>query len=176
MAKPLTRGQKAAETRKRNAASGQQAATAPMPVNLEKVFIAFTDGLHRLEKAILHSGYGSYPERDDAPNPAALGYAVPRITEVQPPNSNKASGQSAPVSVLIEDVHSRTAALRTCIEALRDSLVHGIYLDQPRATEASGLNNAASQGPSKDALNWAFSNLSASEALVEEIQRYLFNS
>lgn len=178
MAKPLTRGQKAAETRKRNAAEAgnQQAArSAPAPMNasLEKVFIVFTEGLSRLERAVLQS----IGDRDDAPNPAALGYAIPRITEVPQGSAlgNKASSDSAPVSVMIDDVHGRSCGLRSRLETLRDALVHGAPPDAPR--EKGNVVDAAraSQGPSKDALNWSFSNLAASEALVEEIERYLLN-
>lgn len=179
MAKPLTRGQKAAETRNRNAAEAgnQQAARSaltPMNASLEKVFIVFTEGLSRLERAVLQS----IGVRDDVRNynPDAAPFPGLRITEApNPPNSNKALSDSAPVSVLIDDVYSRSSAHRARLEALRDSLVHGIHPDAPREKENAGIANVASQGPSKDALNWSFSNLAASEALVEEIERYLLN-
>lgn len=179
MATKLTPHQKAAETRKRNATTEQ---VPPVPrVKKETVVITaeqfmagikrLTDGFDTLDRL---EGLLSAVHRNDAPD---AGYSIPRITEVpQGVLGNKASSQSSPVSVLIDDVHSRTSALRGRLESLRDSLVHGIHPDQPRPSESIVQANLASQGPSKDALNWSFSNLAASEALVEEIQHYLLNN
>lgn len=179
MAKPLTRGQKAAETRKRNAAERE---VPPVPRNRTKTLVItaeqFMAGIERLTKGFATLDRleqivlaGKPDTRIELPEG---GYPIPRITEAPAPKGCNALNASVPVSVLIDDVHSRSSAHRARLEALRDSLVHGIHPDQPRP---GGVVQAdtPSQGPSKDALNWSFSNLAASEALVEEIERYLLN-
>lgn len=172
MAKPLTRGEKAAETCKRNAAERE---VPPIP-RVKKQTVVITadqflagikrltagfDTIDRLENIL------SAVHRNDAPD---AGYPIPRISEVP----SKPSGQSAPVSVLIDDVHSRSSELRSRLESLRDSLVHGIHPDAPQGS-SSPKGDMPSQGPSKDALNYSFGNLVAAESVVEEIERYLLN-
>lgn len=170
MAKPLTKAQKAAQTRKRNAFRD----TPAVPRDKSKTLILTADEfLARLEK-IISEDHGGQDARAYSSDAGA--YPVPRITEAAPQKGNLASGQSAPVSVLIDDVHIRTSGLRSKLEALRDSLVHGIHPDAPREKGPGVQGAQPSQGPQKDALNWAFSNLAASEDLVEEIARYLLNN
>jgi hypothetical protein len=165
----------------RNAERRKIAGTTAEPSTRE-ILASIKDSADRIELAVIENAklnariHTGRINRDDAPHdPDAGAYPMPRIMEVPQDSKNKGSGQSAPVSVLIDDVHSRTSGLHSRLEFLRDSLVHGIHPDSPRPTEAIAAGQP-SQGPSKDALNWAFSNLAASEALVEEIQRYLLNN
>lgn len=173
MAKPLTRGEKAAATRQKNRtirltnANKLVAEPAASTDKFTAALLTVGAALMRIEKHL--------PERDEqsAYEPDGAAFPGNRIREVPPTKS--ASANSTPVSVLIDDVHSRTSGLRGRLESMRDALMHGISPEAPRLGGAPMEASTPSQGPAKDALNWSFSNLAASEALVEEIERYLLN-
>lgn len=100
---------------------------------------------------------------------------APRITEVPMPSKMGVQSDAAPLSVMLDDAHSRSSFVRRRAESLRDSIVHGIHPDAPQ--KDCTVNGAAtpSMGPAKDAANWIHNNLAATEDALVQITNYLLN-
>lgn len=161
----MTRGQKAAQTRMSNAegTDKSRAKKKETIVITADQFIAgikkFTEGFEALSRIenLLFEG-----KKDRAPE-----------YPLSDDKLSKAKSEATPpVSVLVDDVHSRSSSLRFRAESLRDAIINGVSIKDGeqvmRATESF-----ASQGPTKDGLNFAFSNMCAVEDCLNEIERYL---
>lgn len=167
----MTRAQKAAQTRMSNAEGTDKSRakkeetiviTADQFMAAIKKFTEGFEALSRIESLLSEGNKDRAPEsplRDEKFSTA--------IADVK-------LASTPPVSVLVDDVHSRSSSLRFRAESLRDAIINGVSIKDGeqvmRATESF-----ASQGPTKDGLNFAFSNMCAVEDCLNEIDRYLLN-
>lgn len=169
----LTRGQKAAQTRLRNAGSKVQTAT-DRAAKAKTIVITADQFIAGIQKVT--AGFEAISRIETS---LAMGqHSAPKVPlhddSLSPPKSQVNSPAPPPVSVLVDDVHSRSSSLRFKAESLRDAIVNGVNTNDGCQVMAQSAS-APSQGPTKDALNFAFSNMCAVEYCLDEIDRYLLN-
>lgn len=173
MATP-TRGQKAAQTRLRNAGSKVQTATDRAAENPKNIIVTAEQFIAGIQKVTAGFEAISRIENFLAMGQHSAAQVPLHDDSLSPPKSQVNSAAPPSVSVLIDDVHSRSSSLRFKAESLRDAIVNGINTTDGCQVMAQSAS-APSQGPTKDALNFAFSNMCAVEYCLDEIDRYLLN-
>lgn len=170
----LTRGQKAAQTRLRNAeASGQRLSAisnqqADSSVNFDKVFLTLADGMSRLEKAVLHS-IGSREQVTKG-----LGQQD-NLASQQVGSVKLAAPQSGPppLSDLLCDAAHLSAQVLEVAQQLRNRILHG---DVPADGDSPPQNAAKdSFGPAKNASIFIHRNLVGIEDCIKFISAYLLS-
>lgn len=155
------KGRKAAETRKRNQEAQK---TAQAEVSLQHRLLLV---LSRLERR-LNDGMENLdgPERPPYTSEQTIG-----AKSLQPPGKEVPGDTVPSVASLTEQLTVRTTVLRERMEGLMGTLLYGPSCVSPRPPE--GTADRKSEGPTKDSLLAAHTNLTYVEGFLDRIGNYL---